>query len=83
MAQAVSRRPVAPPSVHVEFVVDKVALGKAFPRVLQFPLSVSFHRGSPYSYIWVTNNRPVSGQSTETQFRPIDMNNNNLSGSCY
>jgi hypothetical protein len=42
VAQAVSRRPltaearVRPESVHVGFVVDKVALGQVFPRVLRF-----------------------------------------------
>jgi hypothetical protein len=42
MAQAVSRRPltaearVDPGSVPVGFVVDKVALGQVFPRVLLF-----------------------------------------------
>jgi hypothetical protein len=34
---------------------------------LGFPLSVSFHRGSPCSdVIWEMNNRPVSGRSSET-----------------
>jgi hypothetical protein len=42
MAQAVSRRPLTrwpgfdPVSVHVRFVVDKVALGQVFLRVLRF-----------------------------------------------
>jgi hypothetical protein len=44
MAQAVSRRPFTaearvrsdPGSVHVGFVVDKVALGQVFLRVLRF-----------------------------------------------
>jgi hypothetical protein len=39
MAQAVSRRPLTafdPGSVYVGFVVDKVALGQVFPRVLRF-----------------------------------------------
>jgi hypothetical protein len=41
------------------FVVDKVALGQVFLHVLQFPMSISFHHGSPYSYItWGINNRP-------------------------
>jgi hypothetical protein len=41
------RRPgFDPGSVHVGFVVDKVALGLVFPRVLRFSLSVSFHRCS-------------------------------------
>jgi hypothetical protein len=38
------RRPgFDPGSVHVGFVVDKVALGQVFLRVLGFPLSISFH----------------------------------------
>jgi hypothetical protein len=35
-----------PVSVHVGFVMDKVALGQVFLRVVGFPLSVSFHRCS-------------------------------------
>jgi hypothetical protein len=31
-------------SVHVGFVVDKVALGQVSPQYFGFPLSVSFHR---------------------------------------
>jgi hypothetical protein len=39
------RRPgFDPGSVHMGFVVDKVALGQVFPRVLRFSLSISFHR---------------------------------------
>jgi hypothetical protein len=38
------RRPgFDPGSVHVVFVVDKVALGQVFLRVVGFPLSISFH----------------------------------------
>jgi hypothetical protein len=38
------RRPgFDPGSVHVRFVVDKVALGQVFLRVVGFPLSISFH----------------------------------------
>jgi hypothetical protein len=38
------RRPgFDPGSVHVGFVVDKVALGQAFLRVVAFPLSIPFH----------------------------------------
>jgi branched-subunit amino acid transport protein len=42
MAQAVRRRPLTveagfvPGSIHVEFLVDKVALGQVFLRVLRF-----------------------------------------------
>jgi hypothetical protein len=32
-----------PGQVHVKFVVDKVALGQDFLRVVGFPLSISFH----------------------------------------
>jgi hypothetical protein len=32
---------------------------RVFEELLDFPLSISFHRGSPYSYIsWGMNNRP-------------------------
>jgi hypothetical protein len=38
------RRPgFDPGSVHVGFVVEKVALGQVFHRVVGFPLSISFH----------------------------------------
>jgi hypothetical protein len=46
------RRPgFAPGPVHVGFVVEKVALRQFVLRILQVLLSVSFHRGCPYSYI--------------------------------
>jgi hypothetical protein len=35
-----------PGLVHVGFLVDKLALGQVFLRVLRFPLSISFHRCS-------------------------------------
>jgi hypothetical protein len=35
-----------PRSVHVGFVVDKVALGQGFPEYFGLPLSISFHRCS-------------------------------------
>jgi hypothetical protein len=44
MAQAVSHRG------RVGFVVDKVALGQVFLRVLRFSLSVSFHHCSTLIY---------------------------------
>jgi hypothetical protein len=59
-----------PGSVHVGFVVDEVALarGQVFLQVLQSPLSVSFHYGSPYSYInWGMNSKPVGGCSSRHQ----------------
>jgi hypothetical protein len=38
------RRPAFDPgSVHVGFVVDKVALGQVLPEFFGFPLSISFH----------------------------------------
>jgi len=46
-----------------------------------FP-SVSFHYGSPYSYIiWVTNNRPLHGHSSQTQSHTTDINNNKTNNS--
>jgi hypothetical protein len=41
-----------------------------------FLLSVSFRRGSPYSYIIWGNNRPVGGRNSETPFLLIEMNMN-------
>jgi hypothetical protein len=35
-----------PGSVHLGFLVDKVALGQVFPEYFGFPLSISFHRCS-------------------------------------
>jgi hypothetical protein len=66
----------APGSVRVGFVLDKVALGQVFLRVFfGFTLSVSFHRGFPYSYIiWEMGNRPYGGRSSETLFHLIYMN---------
>jgi hypothetical protein len=41
------RRPgFAHGSVHVGFVVDKVALGRLLSELFDFPLSISFYRGS-------------------------------------
>jgi hypothetical protein len=63
-------------SVHMGFVVGRVALGHVSFRVLKFSLSISFHRGSPYSdIIWRINNRPVGGRSSETQSHPTNINN--------
>jgi hypothetical protein len=40
----------------------------------EFCLSISFHCGSPCSYItWGMNSRPVGGRSSETWSRRIDM----------
>jgi hypothetical protein len=48
------RRPgFDPGSVHVGFVVDKVALGQAFLRVVAFPLSISFHWCSITCKTWI------------------------------
>jgi hypothetical protein len=36
-------------------------------RLRNFPLPISFHHGSPYSYIsWGMNSRPVGDRSSET-----------------
>jgi hypothetical protein len=50
-----------PGSVRMKCVVDKVALGQAFLRVLQISPSISFYRGSSYSCIvWgMQNSRSV------------------------
>jgi hypothetical protein len=68
MAQAVSRRPhtVEAGSIHMGFVVDRVALGQICLRVLHLSLSVSFHRCSILINHVGVNNRPVGGRSSET-----------------
>jgi hypothetical protein len=35
-----------PRSVHVGFVVDKVALGQVFPEYFSFPMPIPFHKCS-------------------------------------
>jgi hypothetical protein len=62
------RRPgFALESVCVGFVLGKVALGQVSLRVFRFTLSLSFHRGCPYSCITLgMKNRPVSGRSSDT-----------------
>jgi hypothetical protein len=63
----------------VGFVVDKVALVQVFLQVLRFPLPMSFHRGSSYSYIvWRMNNRPVGGRSAHSKSHSIDMIENKV-----
>jgi hypothetical protein len=48
------RRPgFYPGSFHVRFVVDKVALGQVFLRVVGFPLSISFHWCSINCKTWL------------------------------
>jgi hypothetical protein len=75
VAQAVSRRPVtaetgfSPRAVHVEFVMDKVALGQVSLRVLRFfPVSIIPPLLHIHSCInWEMDNGPVSDCiSTET-----------------
>jgi hypothetical protein len=65
MAHAVSRRPlIAPGSVHVGFVLDKMATGQVYLRVLPYSLSISYHRGSSYTHIaWGIHNRTFDGRS--------------------
>jgi hypothetical protein len=47
VARLLRRTPVFDPgSVHVGFVVDKVALGQGFPEYFGLPQSVLFHRCS-------------------------------------
>jgi hypothetical protein len=66
----------SPRSVHVEFVVVNVALWQVFLRVLWLSLSILFHHDSPQPcIIWVMNNRPVDGRSSDISSHPIDMNN--------
>jgi hypothetical protein len=56
-----------PGSVHVEFVVDKVALGQVFLRVLRFsPVNIILLWLSILIYNLGVNNRPIGGRSSET-----------------
>jgi hypothetical protein len=67
-----------PRSVHVEFVVDKVALGQVSFRVLWFFLvSIIPTWLFILIYHWGMNNRPAGGHSSETYSKPIDMKVNN------
>jgi hypothetical protein len=67
----------APGSLHVGFVVDKVALGQVFLRVLRLSrVNIIPPWLSILIYHLRINNRPVGGCSSETLFHPIDMNNN-------
>jgi hypothetical protein len=63
------------------FVVDTVALGQDFLRVLRFLLSISFHPGSTVIQHVGMDNRSVAGRSSEAQCHSTDMNNNNNNGS--
>jgi hypothetical protein len=58
-----------PGFVHVEFVVDKAALGQFFFQSFCFPINV-LSPGPPYSIliyiVWRMNKRPFGGRSSET-----------------
>jgi hypothetical protein len=68
VAQVFSRRSLTAES-RVQARVNPYGIcgGQVSLRVLQFSLSVSFHRGSPYSYvIWGMNSKPDGNRSSET-----------------
>jgi hypothetical protein len=57
------------------FAVDRLAPDRFSFEFFVFSLSISFHRGSSYSYLtWETNNSPIGCRSSETSSHPIDMN---------
>jgi hypothetical protein len=70
MAQEVSLRPLTAEARvrdRVGFMVDKVALGQVFFRVLRFPpVNISFHRHSPNSYHLGNEQLSASGSSSQT-----------------
>jgi hypothetical protein len=69
MVQAVSRRPLAAEcQVRVRVSPCGTSGGQSGTGTsfFGFPLSISFQRGSPYSYVlWRMNNMYVSGRSSE------------------
>jgi hypothetical protein len=79
MAQAVIRRPVTAEArvrarvTHVGFVMDKVALGQVFLRVLWFSRQYHSIIALHTHIIWGMNNVPVSGNSSETWSHPIEI----------
>jgi hypothetical protein len=59
-------------------MVDKVALGQVFIRIIRFSLTIPFHRGFSFLYIVSEmNNRPVGGRGSETYPYSTHMNINN------
>jgi hypothetical protein len=68
------RHGFAPELIYVGFVVDKVALGQIFLRVLRFsPVNMSFHAAALQIHItWGMNNMSASGSSSETYSHPIN-----------
>jgi hypothetical protein len=73
MAQAVSRRPVATDVQVRARISPRGIYGRQsdtvtfFYEFFGFFLSISFHRGPPYSYIiWGVNNRLAGGRNSET-----------------
>jgi hypothetical protein len=66
-----------PESVHVGFVVDRLALGQGFLRVLPFFPLVIISQELHIHIIWGINNKASEGSSSETKSRPIDINNTN------
>jgi hypothetical protein len=74
-----SRPGLAPRSVHVGFVVDKMALGQVFSESFGFPPSVSFHRCSIFTHIssgWWTMG-PLETQFHRDIVSPHHNSNNN------
>jgi hypothetical protein len=62
-------------SIHVGFMMNKAAIRQVFSEFFGFPLSISSHRGSPYSYI---NKIQVGGCSLETSSHSTDINMNKV-----
>jgi hypothetical protein len=83
MTQVVSRRPLtAEVRVRARVIPCGICGGQSgtgtdSSKFFYVLLSISFHRGSPHSYIiWGKNNKTVGGHSSETQSHPIDMTTN-------
>jgi hypothetical protein len=64
------RHGFAPVSVNLRFVVDRVALWHVSVQVLRFSPAISFHHGSPFSYIYWMYNRSIGGSSSKIRLIP-------------
>jgi hypothetical protein len=76
VAQVVSRRP---PTAEARVLASLCEILVLFSYFFGFPLSLSFHRGPPFSYIaWGMNTGSIGGRSSETSSPNTDRNDINV-----